>query len=89
MNSTIYIHNYLTTCPQRCLGKLKLLFSLNHKLQMRLNGKNITLNQALVLINHNDIYEILHAEHLIEVNIPLCHFNTIDDAFLIIITTTN
>ena len=56
---------------------------------MRLNGKNITLNQALVLINHNDIYEILHAEHLIEVNIPLCHFNTIDDAFLIIITTTN
>lgn len=81
MNSTIYIHNYLTTCPQRCLGKIKLLFSLNHKLQMRLNGKNITLNQALVLINHNDIYEILHAEHLIEVNIPLCHFNTIDDAF--------
>lgn len=81
MNSKIYIHNYLTTCPQRCIGMVKLLFSLNHKLQIKLNGKNITFNQALALINHNDIYEILHAEQLIELDIPICHFNTIHDTF--------
>ncbi|MCG7338147.1 AraC family transcriptional regulator Rsp [Staphylococcus sp. ACRSN] len=81
MNSTIYIHNYLTTCSRRCIGKIKLLFSLNHQLQIKLNGKNIAFNQTLVIINHNDLYEIIHAEHLVEVNIPLQLFNVIDDTF--------
>lgn len=78
----IQIHDHLQTNTKRCIGQIKLLFSLELSLDITINGKHQTLSNEMVIINHSDLYQIHQGAHVIELNITLATlYKTHPDVF--------
>ncbi|MEX5963820.1 AraC family transcriptional regulator Rsp [Staphylococcus ureilyticus] len=70
-HATLCIHDFLTTDTQRCINQVILLFSLNSKLNININGKQTSVENNIAIINHSDLFCITHAEQLVELKIPI------------------
>ncbi|WP_426456671.1 AraC family transcriptional regulator Rsp [Staphylococcus cohnii] len=70
-HATLCIHDFLTTDTQRCINQVILLFSLNSKLNININGKQTSIENNIAIINHSDLFCITHAEQLVELKIPI------------------
>ncbi|RIN35124.1 AraC family transcriptional regulator, partial [Staphylococcus succinus] len=81
MKSTLCIHELLTTNTRRCINQVIVLFSLNHQFNVVINGKYESVNNDVVIINHNDLFQIKHATKLVELVLPIQQFNTVHQPF--------
>lgn len=73
-NTTLCIHEFLNTHTQRCIHQVIILFSLNNKLDVTLNGHQLSAENHIIIINHNDLYHISDAEQVVEMCIPIQQF---------------
>ncbi|WP_436960688.1 AraC family transcriptional regulator Rsp [Staphylococcus xylosus] len=73
-STTLCIHEFLNTHTQRCIHQVILLFSLNNKLDVTLNGYQLSAENHIIIINHNDLYHISDAEQVVELSIPIQQF---------------
>lgn len=80
-NTTLCIHEYLSTYTRRCIDRVILLFSLNNQLDIAINGKFESVGNNLIVINHSDLFQITNAERLVELIIPVQQFTKIDQSF--------
>ncbi|PTI36085.1 AraC family transcriptional regulator, partial [Staphylococcus succinus] len=78
---TLCIHELLTTNTRRCINQVIVLFSLNHQFNIVINGKYESVNNDVVIINHNDLFQIKHATKLVELVLPIQQFNTVYQPF--------
>ena len=76
---------FLTTDTQRCINQVILLFSLNSKLNININGKQTSVENNIAIINHSDLFCITHAEQLVELKIPIQQIIPLNQLFLIVI----
>src|SRR5699024_456915 len=80
-NTTLCIHEYLSTYTRRCIDRVILLFSLNNQLDIVINGKFESVGNNLIVINHSDLFQITNAERLVELIIPVQQFTKIVQYF--------
>ncbi|PTI73527.1 AraC family transcriptional regulator [Staphylococcus succinus] len=81
MKGTLCIHELLTTNTRRCINQVIVLFSLNHQLNIVINGKYESANTDVIIINHNDLFQIKYATALVELALPIQQFNTVHQSF--------
>src|SRR5699024_1004235 len=79
-NTTLCIHEYLSTYTRRCIDRVILLFSLNNQLDIVINGKFESVGNNLIVINHSDLFQITNAERLVALIIPVQQFTKIDQS---------
>ncbi len=81
MSNSLRLHEHLTTAPLRNINYVILYFSLTNELTMTINGSKMEIHNHIAIVNQGDLYNINHANDLIELKIPIAYFYIEDNDF--------